>query len=163
MLTHEQMVNHLSEKFTDAGITAVVPENGDAFVSVQASALQNVVQYIKENDAFAFDYLVNVSAWDSKEDLEVVYHFYSYTHRHNLLLKVKLPRQGGRVKTLAGLYGTANWQEREVYDHFGIVFEGHPDLRRILLPDDWVGHPLLKDYVEQEDYNGIGTTRPSML
>jgi len=77
--------------------------------------------------------------------MEVVYHLFSYGHRHTFVLKVHLDREQPRVPTVEGVWGVANWHEREAYDLFGIVFEGHSDLRRILLPDDWVGWPLRKD------------------
>lgn len=81
-----------------------------------------------------------------------IYHLYSMKHRHRLTLRVVMERDGARVPSVAHLWPAANWHEREAYDLVGIVFDGHPDLRRILLPDDWVGHPLRKDYVVQETY-----------
>ena len=74
------------------------------------------------------------------------------------MLKVDLPRDNPRVPTLAGVWKVANWQEREVFDLLGVIFEGHSDLRRIMLPEDWVGYPLRKDYVEEEEYHGISTS-----
>ena len=87
--------------------------------------------------------------------MEVVYHLYSYRHDHLFVLKVLLPRDDAAVPTVENVWAVANWHEREAYDMFGIVFEGHSDLRRILLPDDWVGHPLRKDWVDPEFYNGM--------
>ena len=87
--------------------------------------------------------------------MEVVYHLFSYEHRHKFVLKVHLPREGAHVPTVEGTWAVANWHEREAYDLFGIVFDGHSDLRRILLPDDWVGHPLRKDWVDPDFYNGM--------
>jgi NADH-quinone oxidoreductase subunit C len=87
--------------------------------------------------------------------MEVVYHVFSYTHRHRFVLKAHLPREDAHVPTVERVWGVANWHEREAYDMFGIVFDGHSDLRRILLPDDWVGHPLRKDWVDPEFYNGM--------
>ena len=75
--------------------------------------------------------------------------------RHSFVLKVRLPRDDARVPTVEATWAVANWHEREAYDMFGIVFEGHSDLRRILLPDDWQGHPLRKDWVDPEFYNGM--------
>ena len=88
----------------------------------------------------------------------VVYNLHSLTLRHRVTLKVVMPRDGAHVRSVANLWAAANWHEREAYDLFGIVFDGHPDLRRILLPDDWEGHPLRKDYVVQETYEIEGKT-----
>jgi NADH-quinone oxidoreductase subunit C len=84
-------------------------------------------------------------------------------HRHALTVKVGVARDDPRLATVATVWRTAIWQEREIFDLLGVVFAGHPDLRRILLPEDWVGHPLRKDYVEPTEYHGISTKRESML
>lgn len=162
-MNSEEIVKSLKEKLPDVAVEWVVAEKGDSALFVPADKIAVVVQVLKTEPQLAMDYLMNVSAFDAKEHIEVVYHLYSYKHRHKINLKVKAVRSGGQVASVSSVYGTANFQEREVFDHFGVGFTGHPDLRRILLPDDWVGYPLLKDYQEQEEYNGIGTTRPSML
>lgn len=162
-LTEDQILKALQSKFESIELKWVNEFNGDHYLIVPADRILDVVTHMKSESSLAFDYLMNVSALDTKENLEVTYHLYSYTHRHTFILKAVVARQGAEVPTLSHLYGTAIFQEREVYDHFGVKFKNHPDMRRILLPDDWVGHPLLKDYQEQEEYNGIGTTRPSML
>ncbi len=95
--------------------------------------------------------------------LEFVYNLSSYPHRHLFTLKVDTPRDNPVVPTVSGLWSHADWQEREVFDLLGVVFEGHPDLRRILMPEDWPGHPLRKDFVEPEEYHGISTSRESLL
>src|SRR5438445_449071 len=86
-----------------------------------------------------------------------------FQHRHRVTLKVGRPRDKPVIPTLSGLWSHADWQEREVFDLLGVVFEGHPDLRRILMPEDWPGHPLRKDFVEPEEYHGISTSRESLL
>ena len=159
-----EVLEALQKEFADVETQWVDDLNGDNHLFVPAAKVLDVVTYLKEAPALAFDYLNNVSAFDVLEShIEVTYHLYSYEHRHSFVLKVKAPRENLTIPSISGLYGTALFQEREVYDHFGVKFSGHPDLRRILLPDDWVGHPLLKDYEEQEEYNGMGTTRPSMI
>ena len=162
-LKEEDIVKRIKEKFSDANLDWVEPENGDRYLFVPSDKVDEIAEFLKSDAALSFDYLNNVSALDTKEHLEVTYHLYSYAHRHSFVLKVKTPRADAVVKSISALFGTANFQEREVFDHFGMKFQGHPDLRRILLPDDWVGFPLLKDYKEGEEYNGIGTTRPSMI
>ena len=98
-----------------------------------------------------FDLLVELTAVDylpREPRYEVVYHLLSIPNRQRLRLKVRVPA-GGALPTVQGVWPAAGWLEREVYDLFGIVFEGHPDLRRILMPEDWEGHPLRKDYPVQ--------------
>jgi NADH-quinone oxidoreductase subunit C len=162
-LTTDQIFSRLNTQFPGMSLSLTQPENGDVSVVVPSTQVAQVVEFLKNETTLGFDYLMNLSACDTKEQIEVTYHLHSYTHRHSVSLKVVGPRTGMVVATLAKLYGAANFQEREVFDHFGVKFLDHPDMRRILLPDDWVGFPLLKDYQELEDYNGIGTTRPSML
>ncbi len=141
---------------------------GDAGLSIPAEKIKDVCEKLKQIEQFSFDCLSNLTAVDWKDRFEVVYHLFSYKHRHSLILRVRLARpatadEGVSLPSVESVWGCANWLEREVFDLFGIRFEGHSDLRRIMLPDDWIGHPLLKDYKEQGDYHGISTTRPSLL
>ncbi|MBK6684629.1 MAG: NADH-quinone oxidoreductase subunit C [Deltaproteobacteria bacterium] len=124
-----------------------------------------VMRHLREDPAFQMDFLRSVTGVDWPDDsiIESVYHVYSYRLAHAHVVKVRLPRALPEIPTVEGVWPTANWFEREAYDLLGIVYIGHSDLRRIMLPDDWVGHPLRKDYAEQEDYRGIGTTRASPL
>ena len=109
--------------------------------------------------------LSNLSGVDypKRNVIEVVYNLYSYPHRHLFTLKVEAPRDNPVVPTVSGVWSHADWQEREAFDLLGVVFDGHPDLRRILMPEDWPGHPLRKDFVEPEEYHGISTSRESLL
>lgn len=139
-------------------------QTGDAFLVVPAEKIKEVCKQLKEGEPYSFDCLSNLTAVDRKDRFEVVYHLFSYKHKHSVALKVYLPRDdNAHVSSVEELWGCANWLEREVFDLFGIKFDGNSDLRRIMLPDDWVGHPLRKDYKEAEDYHGISTTRPSLI
>ena len=162
-MLESDIANQLKTKLPELSLDWVVAEKGDSALFVPADKTVEVASALKSDPALSMDFLMNLSAFDEKEHIEVTYHFYSYKHRHKLNIKVKAARGGGVVASLCSVYGTANFQEREVFDHFGVTFSAHPDMRRILLPDDWVGFPLLKDYQEQEEYNGIGTTRPPLL
>jgi len=93
--------------------------------------------------------------------IEVVAHLFSYKHKHAFVLKTRVGRQAPRLATVSSVWPAANWHERETYDLFGVSFDGHPDLRRLLLPEDWVGHPLCKDYQEPPSYQGIPMMRPA--
>jgi NADH-quinone oxidoreductase subunit C len=115
-------------------------------IVVPANSIYAICVYLKETSDLAFDSLMCLSGVDRGENLEVVYHLYSMPQGHKVTLKAQTPRTDPKVPTVATLWRTADWHEREAYDLFGIVFIGHPDLRRILLSEDWEGYPLRKDY-----------------
>lgn len=137
----------------------------DPFFEVEAASLKAVCLALRDDDALKFEVLSDLTAVDlPKEDaIRVVYHLYSYETRQQIVLKAALDREAPRVATVEDVWKVANWFEREVFDLFGVVFEGHSDLRRILLPEDWVGYPLRKDFVEQEEYDGISTEREPLV
>jgi NADH-quinone oxidoreductase subunit C len=114
--------------------------------------LLEIAKFVAEDPAFAMDYLSFVSGVDRPEakQIEVVYHLFSTTHRHELLLKVRTDRENPRVDSVTRIWAGADWHEREAYDLLGITFEGHPNLRRIMMTEDWAGHPLRKDYVYED-------------
>lgn len=115
-------------------------------VFVEGEELLEVVSFLKEKPELSFDFLRCLSAVDCLSHMEVVYHLFSYTHQHGLVLKVRLDREAPRVPSVTAIWKTADWHEREAYDLFGIIFVGHPNLRRILLVDDFEGFPMRKDY-----------------
>ncbi|HLE20960.1 MAG TPA: NADH-quinone oxidoreductase subunit C [Vicinamibacteria bacterium] len=129
----------------------------DPFLVVATSSIADIGLWLRDQRDLAFDTLHCLSGVDypKEEKMEVVYHLSSLKHRHWIVLKVETPREGAKVPTVERVWRTANWHEREAYDLFGIVFEGHSDPRRILLPDDWEGHPLRKDWVWPEEWHGI--------
>ncbi|HEY7159301.1 MAG TPA: NADH-quinone oxidoreductase subunit C [Gemmataceae bacterium] len=147
----------------------------DPFVAVDAADLLDVCRFLKDDERLRFDILNCISGVDYLEPdakkapkagfephLEVVYHLSSFPHRHRFVVKVILPRwkddkpgELPEVPSVTSLWATANWHEREVYDLSGVWFNGHPELTRILLADDWVGHPLRKDYEYPLEYHGI--------
>ena len=147
----------------------------DPFVVVEPADFVEVCRYLKEEPRLGFDFLNCISGVDYLEPdpkkapkagfephMEVVYHFSSFRNRHRLVLKVILPRWKNdkpgdlpEVPSVTSLWQTANWHEREVYDLSGVWFTSHPELTRILLADDWVGHPLRKDYEYPLEYHGI--------
>ena len=133
--------------------------------TVEPAGIADVCRFARDEPGLEFDCLSNLGGVDypKRNVIEVVYHLYSYKHRHLFTLKVGAPRDNPVVPTVSGIWSHADWQEREVFDLLGVVFEGHPDLRRILMPEDWPGHPLRKDFVEPEEYHGISTSRESLL
>jgi NADH-quinone oxidoreductase subunit C len=147
----------------------------DPWIEVRAEALPEIARYLRDDTDLSFDYLHCITAVDYFEPdakkavavewqphLELIYHLSSMTQRHKLVLKTNLPRWQDNleghlpeVPSVSSIWSTAEWHEREVYDLMGVYFLGNPDLRRILCPEDWVGHPLRKDYVMPEEYHGI--------
>jgi len=117
-----------------------------------------VVDALYKNPASYFDMLSCVTGLDNGVDagtMEVAYNLYSIPFNVHLMIKVVLPREKPEIESVSRIWKTANWQEREIFDMYGINFKNHPDLRRILMPADWDGHPLRKDYKQQEYYRGI--------
>lgn len=125
---------------------------------VDAATLKQVCERLHKNPETYFDMLTCITGVDNGPEantMEVIYHLYSIPFHQSLMLKVIVSRENPEVETLTTIWKSANWLEREVFDMFGIVFKNHPDLRRILMPADWDGNPLRKDYKHQETYRGI--------
>jgi NADH-quinone oxidoreductase subunit C len=152
------ILEKLTQKFADK-IVSSNAEVQQPFAVVATDAIVDVASFLKNDPETLTDNLMCLAAVDYPKEtpprMEVVYHLYSYRFDHLIVLKVHLPREDPKVPSLERLYGCANWHEREAFDMFGIVFEGHSDMRRILLPDDWIGYPLRKDWVDPEFYNGM--------
>jgi NADH-quinone oxidoreductase subunit C len=151
---HERLVGKFGDKVTLANLEAASP-----FAVIAPEAIVEVSRFCKDDPDLAFDNLMCESGADYPKEtpprMEMVYHLLSYKQDHTFALKVHLPRENPQVATVEGVWPVANWHEREAYDMFGIAFVGHSDLRRILLPDDWVGHPLRKDWQDPDFYNGM--------
>lgn len=140
----------LQERFPNA-VLEVHAQQGDETVLIQRENLLEVAGFIKTDPAFSMNVLMDLTAVDGldlhwKPRFQVVYHFYSLEHNHRLRLKAGVEEKDALIQTLTSLWPSANWFEREVWDMFGIRFENHPDLRRILMYQQFEGHPLRKDY-----------------
>jgi len=161
---------HFGTRIKSRNLTAI-----DPFAVVDPADLPEVCRFLKEDSRLRFDILNCISGVDYLEPdpkkaakagfephLEVVYHLQSFSHKHRFVLKVLLPRWKDdrpgalpEVPSVTSLWRTADWHEREVYDLSGVYFTGHPNLVRILLAEDWEGHPLRKDYEFPLEYHGI--------
>jgi NADH-quinone oxidoreductase subunit C len=170
----QAIVQQLRQRF-DQSIRTADAEALDPWVEVAPQALPEICRFLRDEPDLRFNMLHCISGVDyfqpdpkkaGKVDwephLEVLYHLSSIVHKHRIMLRVTLPRwkedvEGNlpEVPTVSGVWKTANWHEREVYDLMGVCFTGHPDLRRILCPEDWAGHPLRKDYQMPDEYHGI--------
>ncbi len=145
----------LKKEIGDGALELVEKEHHDPFIVVSADAIVEACLVLRDDPNTLFDYLVNLSGVDEKDKFIVVYHLFSLQHKHRIALIVYLDRENPHVPTVERVWRSANWHEREAYDMFGIVFDGHSDLRRILCPYDWEGHPLRKDYKTPDYYKGI--------
>lgn len=148
----------LIEKFGEGVILAENSAYEQPQLTIASEKILEVCFFLRDTDQLYFDYMTCLSGMDNgveKKTMEVIYHLYSIPYNHSLVLKVELERENPELPTVSIVWRTADWHEREAYDMFGIKFVNHPDLRRILLPADWEGFPLRKDYQEQEYYHGI--------
>ncbi len=148
------LLEELQKRFPGALSDAVIFRNQPS-LTVAKEKIAVVSEFLKSEEGGAYTYLVDETAVDypkREKRFEVTYHLYSFKRNDRLRLKV-LASDGEKVPSVVGVWPTANWLEREVYDMFGVVYEGHPDLKRILLPEEWTGHPLRKDYdiLRQDD------------
>lgn len=158
------MLNKLAELINKnvPGAKAVVNEapdaKSDSSISIEASSILKAAEWLRSNKEMPYNSLHVISGVDYVDYMEVCYMLthYDVNDPREFILKVKVTdRVAPAVDSIVKVWAAANFQEREVYDMFGIKFNGHPDLRRILCPDDWEGFPLRKDYVAQKYYNGI--------
>lgn len=153
-LTFKQVYEKLKEKFPD-GVVSVVECPGDPYCVVKAGSLLEIATWLKTDPEMQFDLLSCVCGTDDRKNLWSVYHLYSVPKNHKAVIKVQLDRENPSVPSLVPLWKAADWHERETYDMYGIVYQDHPDLRRILLPEDWPGYPMRKDYEFPDEYQGI--------
>ncbi len=142
-LSGKDVAARLEQRFPDS-----IVASDEAGLLVESRSLHDIVSFLKDAPEYQFNYFANVTAVDYYDYFEVVYHLTSMEHNHSLVLKTRCyGRENLSVPSLADLYQGANFQEREVYDLMGISFEGHPNMKRILLWDGFEGHPLRKDYL----------------
>ncbi len=170
-MSAEQIYNLLKENFGDAILEMVSNVPTEPIISVEPLQINVISQFLRDSNELQFDNLMNLSGVDdnnatktTNEDgsvssqggtLSVYYHLDSFSLKHKITLKVSTNRDVPEVESVTNIWYSANWHEREAFDMFGINFLNHPDLRRILMPDDWDGFPLRKDYENPEFYDGM--------
>lgn len=163
----------LQGRFGAECILALRGESRNPWIEIAPSAICDVCRFLKDDARTSFETISNLCGVDYLETnvkkkspvephLEVVYQLYSYRHRHACALKVRLPRWRAdrvgvlpQIPSVASVWAIADWHEREAYDLVGVEFTDHPNLKRILCPEDWEGHPLRKDYEFPVEYHGI--------
>ena len=173
-MTTAEIHQLLLERFGASRVVGANLQARDPWIEIAPESVVEVALFLRDDPRLRFEHLNDLTAVDyldldpKKQEklgeprLEVVYHLSSYALRHQTVLKVRLPRWSGGVEgnlpelaSVADVWAIADWHERECYDLLGIRFLGHPNLRRILCPEDWVGHPLRKDYEFPLEYHGI--------
>ena len=149
-----ELLAFLQAKFPD--LQAIPRTQGqvrgdELYLTVLPEKLVDLCQFLKSDSTLSFDFLSFVTSVDFKDRFEVVYYLVSTRHHHKLVLKLTADHTVPEVPSVTPIWATADWQEREIFDLMGIQFKGHYNLRRILLTEDWEGHPLRKDYAPKVD------------
>jgi NADH-quinone oxidoreductase subunit C len=158
--------NLLVNQFGESTVLSIDENATPKALMVDGNQIVEICRFLHESDQTYFDLLSCLTGLDNgpeKDTMEVIYNLYSIPLEHSLMLKVLLKRANPSIESVSSIWQTANWHEREAFDLFGIQFANHPDLRRILMPADWVGHPMRLDYVEPEEYRGMKTIREEGL
>lgn len=154
-MTAKDLFEKLKKELGEGIIELNEEPKNDPFIVVSKDDILEACLILRDEPDMMFDYMINLSGVDAKDKFVVVYHLYSIKLKHSIVLKVYLDRENPSVHTVEKVWKTANWHEREAYDMFGIIFENHPNLIRILSPYDWEGYPLRKDYKTPDEYNGM--------
>ncbi len=147
-VNNEKVLERLKTKFADMRVEAN-EFRGELTMVIPKNRIVEVCQFLKEDEELTFDLLADLCGIDMytpQNRFGVIYNLYSLKTKHRIRLKIFTEEEHPKVPTVAGIWGTANWHERETFDMFGIVFEGHPDLRRMYMPDEFEYHPLRKDF-----------------
>jgi NADH-quinone oxidoreductase subunit C len=145
---NEKVLERIQTKFPDIKLDAD-EFRGELTIVIPKEKVLEICRFLKEDSDLCFDFLADLCGIDmntASKRFGVIYNVYSYTNKHRIRLKTFVEEEHPVVQTVTGVWATANWHERETFDMFGILFEGHPDLRRIYMPDEFEYHPLRKDF-----------------
>ncbi len=157
----------IAEKLQDhfpGEVLEICDFHGQVGVIVKRDRIVDILRWLRDTPEIKMDHFMDLCGVDNKKRLggnllrfEVVYNLYSIPLRHSIRIRAQVPENDACIDTATGLWCGANWHERECYDLMGISFNGHPDMRRVLLPDDWVGYPLRKEYPlkGREEWSGL--------
>jgi NADH-quinone oxidoreductase subunit C len=157
-MTAEDILARLQSALPDSPFQIQSGEAGDRWILIPAADVVPV--FIHLRDKLSLTYLVTLAGVDYSSNLGVVYVVRSLEKKDEIVIKALLDKENAKIDTVSHIYGVADWFEREAFDLLGITFLKHPDLRRLMMPNDWEGHPLRKDYKYPTEYHGISCTRP---
>lgn len=162
-MDRQELITLLRRMLSPAALSVEAMNNDDVMILLEARDLVASVGTLKNDPTLGFSTLMNHLGVDYGDRMAVVYNLYSPVLRRKITIKVHLDRARPEAPSLERAFPGINWFERETYDLLGIRFTGHSNLKRLLLPEDWEGHPLRKDYRAPERYQGIETARPDLL
>ena len=151
----QEIFDKLKEKFGEEIIELITEETHNPFINVKPEKITDISLMLRDDEELDFDYLTLLSGIDEGENIGLVYHIYSTRKKHWIVIKTAVSKENCRLSSVERVWRAADWHERETYDMFGVIFEGHHNLIRILTPYDWEGWPLRKDYREPEEYHGM--------
>ena len=153
-MIHEKVLKYLRENFPGSIVES--EEMPVDFIPIYHEYWAEIAAFLRDDPDLRFDSLQCITGVDlGEEGMDVRYNFHSMTHLHKIEIRISVDREKANIPSIEQIWRIGDWFEREVYDMYGIIFDGHRDLRRILLPDDWEGWPLRKDYETQETFHGI--------
>lgn len=152
----------IDDRIGEGTVVSIIENATPKGLEIKAETIKDVCLYLRDSEQCYFDMLSCLTGLDNGPEegsMEVIYNLYSLPLEQSLTLKVIVDRENPKVDSVESIWRAADWYEREVYDLFGVEFNDHPDLRRILMPGDWEGFPMRKDYVEPAEYRGMKTIR----
>jgi len=157
------MIDIIKTRLGEHALSIEAMKNDDVMIVVAKENLVSAMQTLKTGESLGFTTLMNQLGADYGDRMAVIYNLYSSALRRKVTVKAFLDREQPEVHSLESVFRGINWYERETFDLLGIRFTGHSNLKRLLLPEDWTGHPLRKDYVYPDSYQGIVTAREDLL
>jgi len=160
MKEQEEIFDLLKEQLGEDSVEFMKGEVGQPWFQFPAIRIKEIAKFLRDAAELRFNTLMCLSGvhYEKEEELGVTYHVHSTTLGHSMAFKVRVPIEQPNVPSVESVWKTADWHEREAMDMVGVMFDDHPNLKRILTPEDWEGYPLRKDYEPQEFYQGMPTT-----
>ncbi|MCS6830776.1 MAG: NADH-quinone oxidoreductase subunit C [bacterium] len=155
-----QAVENLLQRFGEAITEWTQFSPNELRLTVAASSWQEIAQYLRDEPLWRMDYPADLTVWDTGNEFGVYLRLWSSVYNHNAIVLTSISREQPHIASLTAIYPGVDWHEREMYDMYGVIFEGHPNLKRILLPDDWEGFPFRKDYVAEPSGNPLHGPQP---